>query len=85
MIERMNTIRRIRCEVFQVSQAAFAEIAGVKQATVSRWEHDLMEPTLAPLGRIRAAAIAQGLPWDDRWFFEAPEADEASQPPKEPA
>ena len=69
----MTAIRRIRLDVFQVSQAELAQIAGVRQATVSRWERGELEPSLSALERIREAAIARGLDWHDRWLFEAPE------------
>lgn len=68
----MRPIAHIRQNVFQVSQSAFAGIAGVTQATVSRWEAGEFEPNRNELERIRASAIESGKPWDDSWFFEAP-------------
>lgn len=56
------------------TQAAFAAIAGVTQATVSRWERGEFEPTREQLQRIRDEAIRRGLKWDDRMFFERPAA-----------
>jgi DNA-binding transcriptional regulator YiaG len=66
-------IQHIRQNVFAVSQAVFAEIAGTTQATVSRWENGEFEPGREHMQRIRNAAKAQAKPWDDRWFFETPE------------
>jgi DNA-binding transcriptional regulator YiaG len=68
----MNPIAHIRKTVFDVSQAAFAALAGVSQGTVSKWETGGLEPSRDELKRIRAAALAKGLKWNDRWFFEVP-------------
>lgn len=67
----MNQLCRIRLEVFGATQEEMATIAGVSQATVSRWEAGQMQPTLRRLKRIRAAAQARRLKWNDRWFFAA--------------
>lgn len=66
----MNQLRRIRCKVFKVTQADMAEIAGTRQATVSRWETNKLKPSLAQLTRIRSEAHRRGLEWNDSWFFE---------------
>jgi transcriptional regulator with XRE-family HTH domain len=71
-------IEHIRRHVFQLSQAAFAEIAGVTQPTVSRWEAGEWEPNRDDLERIRQAAIESGKPWSDAWFFETPAVCEAA-------
>lgn len=68
----MHPIEHIRKNVLDITQGAFAEITGVTQATVSRWESRELEPSLGELDRIRAEVKARGLPWDDSWFFEAP-------------
>lgn len=68
----MGMIRHIRKDLFKVTQVEFGEIAGVTQATVSRWEDGILAPDLNELERIRASAIARGLIWDDRMFFERP-------------
>lgn len=75
-IRGMNAIRHIRKNIFKVSQADFAALAGVTQATVSRWEDDEngAAPSLSEMAAIRAAAIERKLPWGDALFFEAPEA-----------
>lgn len=81
----MNAIRRIRKTIFQVNQAEFAAIAGVTQATVSRWEDDNnnAEPSRGEMDAIRRAAADRAIEWDDMWFFEAPTsaADDAIQSP----
>ncbi len=69
----MNTIKHIRKTVFDMTQAEFAVIAGVKQSSVSRWERGV-QPSLEEMRAIRKAAIDMNLPWDDAMFFEpAPE------------
>lgn len=75
----MNAIRHIRTKVFKVKQAEFASIAGVTQATVSRWEavKNPATPSLDEMARIREAAFKRRHRWSDRLFFETP-ADEAT-------
>jgi len=65
-------MKHIRLKVFQVTQGDFAEIAGVRQGTVSRWEHGEFEPTREQLERIRSEAMRRGIQWADEWFFEPP-------------
>lgn len=74
----MQPITHIRKNVFGLTQAAFAEVAGTTQATVSRWENGEFEPNRDDLERIRSAALDRDLPWDDRLFFEAPASGEAA-------
>lgn len=69
----MRPIAHIRQSVFSMSQAAFGELAGATQATVSRWEKGELEPDREQLNRIRAAAAERGVPWEDSWFFEIPD------------
>lgn len=71
----MNTMRHIRTSVFRVTQAEFGRLAGVGQATVSRWEGGVA-PSLEEMQAIRKAAFERGIDWDDRLFFEAPENSE---------
>ncbi len=66
---RMSALKRIRTEVFHVSQSDLAKIAGVTQATVSRWESGEFGPSLGELQRIRDEARARELAWDDSLFF----------------
>lgn len=68
----MNAIRHIRTEVFQLNQADFAAVAGVKQSTVSRWENG-GEPSLEEMRAIRHAAVDRGIEWNDSWFFSTPD------------
>jgi transcriptional regulator with XRE-family HTH domain len=70
----MNAIRHIRSHVFALTQAEFAIVAGVTQATVSRWEAGVA-PSLDDLRSIRTAALERGLEWNDSWFFETNEID----------
>jgi transcriptional regulator with XRE-family HTH domain len=74
----MNAVEYIRTRIFQLKQAPFAEVAGVSQPTVSRWEREPgSEPNRDEMERIRSAAISRRLPWDDSWFFQTFPDDEA--------
>lgn len=68
----MTAIRNIRKTVFKLNQAEFAAIAGVAQATVSRWENGV-SLSLDEMKAIRAAAIQRGIDWDDALFFDEPD------------
>lgn len=68
----MNPMLHIRKNVFSVTQAEMAQIAGAGQAAVSRWENDATAPTRVQMERIRSEAMVRGLDWDDGWFFDAP-------------
>lgn len=65
-------MKHIRTQIFKVTQAEFAALAGVAQATVSRWENGVA-PSLDEMISIRRAAEGKDIDWDDRFFFEAPE------------
>ena len=67
----MNPLMHIRKNVLQATQAEMAEIAGVRQATVSRWETGELEPSRDQMAAIRGEALRRGLSWDDGWFFAA--------------
>ena len=84
--DTMKPIEHIRRFVFDVSQSAFAEIAGTTQPSVSRWEQGLQEPDLSEMERIRQAALKRRLSWDDRLFFEIPKRDSTRRSaPRSPA
>lgn len=68
----MSTLRFIRKDVLSLSQAELAAVADVSQGTVSKWEAGELAPSLAEMSKIRDAAIARGVAWDDRWFFDVP-------------
>lgn len=70
----MNAILHIRKQVFRLKQREFAEVVGVQQSTVSRWERGESFPSLNEMRAIRAAARERGKRWQDRWFFEPPVA-----------
>lgn len=74
----MAPIEYIRKAILNLTQAEFGAIAGVAQATVSRWESGEFGPSIDEMSRIRAAAKARGIHWNDGWFFEAPTAQEAT-------
>ena len=74
----MNTVRYIRDKVFKLTQAPFAAIAGVSQATVSRWETGELEPNRDNMERIHRAAIERGLELDYTSFFNAPPENDAA-------
>lgn len=65
-------MKHIRTKVFEVTQSEFAALAGVTQASVSRWEKGVA-PSLDEMRAIRQAAEDRGISWDDRFFFETPE------------
>lgn len=65
----MNAIHRIRKLVLNITQNELAEIAGVSQATVSRWENGSLEPDRDQLSLIRQSAIQRNIKWDDSLFF----------------
>jgi transcriptional regulator with XRE-family HTH domain len=67
----MSAIRHIRREIFRVTQAEFATLAGVTQASVSRWEAG-GAPSLDEMQAIRRAAADRGIEWNDTWFFDVP-------------
>lgn len=71
-MHNMNAVEHIRTQVFKLKQGPFAEVAGVSQATVSRWEKQGKEPSREKLDNIRKAAIERGLQWSDSFFFEKP-------------
>ncbi|UDF29334.1 UNVERIFIED_ORG: helix-turn-helix domain-containing protein [Roseateles sp. XES5] len=68
----MNPIRYIRTQVFKMTQAEFASVAKVGQASVSRWEGGV-SPSLEEMQNIRNGAFERGIEWDDAWFFGVPE------------
>lgn len=72
----MSAIRHIRREIFRATQAEFAALAGVTQATVSRWEAG-GAPSLDEMQAIRKAAAARAIEWNDAWFFDVPVEDAA--------
>lgn len=68
----MHPIRYVRTHVFKLTQTQFAEVIGVRVATISNWELNREQPLVDKLSRIRQAAADRGLPWNDSWFFEVP-------------
>lgn len=73
MYASMNAVEHIRKRIFKMKQAPFAEVAGVSQPTVSRWEQEGLpgsQPSRAEMENIRSEAVKRGLPWDDSWFFQ---------------
>lgn len=70
----MSSIGHIRKNIFRVSQTEMARIAGVSQATISRWENGV-SPSQDDMARIRSEALNRDIPWNDRWFFEVEAAE----------
>lgn len=79
---KMTPITHIRTKLFELTQAAFAEIAGATQPTVCRWESGELEPGRDNLEKIRNAALQRGLDWNDRFFFEVPTLPDEQQVPR---
>lgn len=73
----MSEIEHIRKKL-KLSQAELAEVAGVSQSTVSRWEQGKLEPNRDEMDRMRIKAAELNIPWDDSWFFEVPAEQVAS-------
>jgi len=68
----MRPIEYIRKNILKVTQAEMADIAGVTQATVSRWESGNFQPSLGDLARIRAEAANRDIALADSAFFVVP-------------
>lgn len=65
--------RFIRERVFGVpTQKEFAELLGVKQASISRWETGENGPSKAAIARMKALAERRRIKWDYKWVFEVP-------------
>jgi len=78
----MLRIERIRTEILHLTQVEMAEITGVRQATVSRWESGELVPTTQNWAAIRDAV--KELPknprtpkWSDAWVLETTVPNEA--------
>lgn len=71
---RVNPIHHVRKTILGLSQSELANIAGVSQGTVSKWENGELEPSRDEMQRIRDAARLRDVAWDDRLFFEVPAA-----------
>lgn len=71
----MGKVRRL----LRLTQAQMAILTGASQASVSRWEAGLLEPSLAQLEAIRGEARKRAIAWDDSWFFERPAEQVAAQ------
>ncbi len=69
----MSALLHIRKHILKITQAEMAAIAGVRQATVSRWESGSLSPALVQMAAVRQAAFDRGIPWSDAWFFEQAE------------
>lgn len=59
-----------------LTQAGLAEVVGVRQGTISRWETEdtavALEPSRSELAAIREYAAAKGIRLRDSWFFQVP-------------
>ncbi|MGC8534892.1 MAG: helix-turn-helix domain-containing protein [Rhizomicrobium sp.] len=64
-----NPLFRIRKDVLHLTQNEMAALAGTTQATVSRWENGMLDPTRDQLSLIREEALRRGIEWRDSWFF----------------
>lgn len=60
----MSTIRKVRKELLKISQAELAEMAGVTQSTVSRWERGELSPSLDEVARLIASSAGRLRPSD---------------------
>lgn len=62
-------MRFIRKNVFRMNQIDFADLVGVHQSSVSRWENGT-PPSLHEMKIIRSAAAQRRLKFPDSLFFE---------------
>ncbi len=72
----MRPMKFVR-EQLGITQAKLAEVAGVGQGTVSRWETETekteaLEPSRVEMAAIREWAQAHGKTLEDSWFFAVP-------------
>ena len=65
-------IRSIRKDVLGVTQKQLAELVGVTQGTVSKWEDGTLFPNVREMSIIRDFARKNGKPWSDSWVFDNP-------------
>jgi transcriptional regulator with XRE-family HTH domain len=70
----MTPFKHIRKFVLAATTGQMAEICGVSQGTISKWENGLHSPDLAAITRVRDHVKASGKEWDDSWIFEVPTA-----------
>ena len=68
-------IRSVRTKLFGTTQELFGEMVGKSHVVVSRWEAGEAKPGLDELLRIRAAARAFGLPYEDSMILVPNEAN----------
>jgi DNA-binding transcriptional regulator YiaG len=69
----MTPIENIRRNVLKLTQADMAALAGVSQATVSRWESGRLVVDGDAMTRIRLKAREQS-DWSDALFFSLPQS-----------
>lgn len=73
MSKRKNPAQFIRKDVFGCkSQHEFGELLGYPQPVISRFETSVRPLSREAQERIRAAAKARRIVWDNDWFFEVP-------------
>lgn len=76
VIELAPIMREIRGRIFAgCTQEVLGAICGVSPSKVSRWEAGEFEPGLTEIFRMRAFALANGLPWDDTILFPQEQTD----------
>jgi hypothetical protein len=70
-----SLMRYLRKVVFGVNQTIFGQRAGgATPPALTRWEAGEADPAAYDIYRLRHYAASAGLPWDDSWFFQPPEA-----------
>lgn len=70
----MSQLLRIRKDVLGLTQQEMADIAGVRQATVSRWERGELEPDRSQIDAILIAARERDKVLTPADFFDAPDS-----------
>lgn len=65
----MNPLLSIRKFALRMKQQDLAALIGCDQSTISRIENGKQSLSRANMQAIRDYAQAEGLPWNDTWFF----------------
>lgn len=74
-MESDSPLRWVRKRLFGVTQDQMAAIGGVSRPRISRYETNDDPPPFDFLRRVRAEALARGVPFSGDFFFEVPADD----------
>lgn len=78
MSETPSPAKFIRTKIFDIpSQAAFAELLGLTQSAIARWETGARGISAKHKDAILALATKRGVDFQYSYFFEVPESEDA--------